>query len=91
VSVFGLLPCICCPQETSDSGDVMLSAILGRLDEIQAKTSEPAQDHLTEVYIPRETEQRHQVVSDVSDMFESVGDRGKNPTVYTFVSIYFYK
>jgi len=54
-----------------------LSAILGRLDEIETKINEPEKDHVTRVHISRETEHTHQVMSDVSNMLEGVRDQGK--------------
>jgi len=56
-----------------DSGDMKLSAILDRLDEMEAKLIEPAQSHGTGL---DERELDHNAFSDVSDMFEGARDRG---------------
>jgi len=57
-----------------------LSAILDRLDEIEAKINEPVQDHVNGVHVSIEKEQGDQVFSDVADVFVGVRHRGKTLT-----------
>ncbi|KAH3754146.1 chitin synthase chs-2-like [Dreissena polymorpha] len=43
-----LFKCMCCPQETPDTVDIKLSAVLERLDDLEAKIVDPpAADHKT--------------------------------------------
>jgi len=60
-----------------------LSAILDRLDEIEAKINEPLQDHVNGVHLSIEKEQGDQVFSDVADVFVGVRHRGRTLTFFT--------
>ncbi|XP_052237923.1 chitin synthase chs-2-like [Dreissena polymorpha] len=66
-----LFRCMCCPQETPDTGDMKLNAILERLDDLEAKLVDPPADHVS-----NQNETRgHVTFSEASDLFEGAKER----------------
>ncbi|WAR10037.1 CHS2-like protein [Mya arenaria] len=70
-----LFRCVCCPTDTGDTGDMKLSAILDRLDELEAKIVDPPGSHVTGMDFRGEKEVDNKTFSEVSDMFEGAKDR----------------
>ncbi|KAH3803412.1 chitin synthase chs-2-like isoform X2 [Dreissena polymorpha] len=66
-----LFRCMCCPQETPDIGEMKLSVILERLDDLEAKLVDPLADNMT-----TENESRgHVTFSEPSDLFEGANNK----------------
>ncbi|KAH3754136.1 hypothetical protein DPMN_188797 [Dreissena polymorpha] len=76
---------MCCPQETPDTGDMKLNAILERLDDLEAKLVDPPADHVS-----NQNETRgHVTFSEASDLFEGAKERSMNKYCHFDIFAYF--